>query len=157
MSIFASRLPYLLVVIALLITGCASTPPSPPQPAVKQINGIVRYALSLQGAPYRYGKSSPAEGFDCSGFVKHVYERHGIFLPRSANEMANALNPVAADKIRPGDLLFFNTSGRPFSHVGIYVQGDDFIHAPSQRTGKVLISSMHNQYWQKRFTGARRP
>ncbi len=117
----------------------------------------VSYALSLQGRPYRYGKSSPEEGFDCSGFVKHVYERQGILLPRSAQEMAQSLTQVSKDDLHSGDLVFFNTNGKPFSHVGIYVDNDNFIHAPSRRSGKVLVSSLKNRYWSDRFSCARRP
>ena len=150
------KLLLIFMVIAWLV-GCTSTPPLKPIIPTQQHSALVNYALSLQGIPYRYGKSSPEEGFDCSGFVKHVYEHHGISLPRTAKEMANSLNPIPPAQIHPGDLLFFNTSGVPFSHVGIYVKDDSFIHAPSRRTGKVLVSSLKNKYWRKRFIAARRP
>ena len=122
-----------------------------------QLPPVVDYALSLQGAPYRYGKDSPQEGFDCSGFIKHVYERQGISLPRTTREMARSLPSISIHDLSSGDLVFFNTNGRPFSHVGLYISDNNFIHAPSQRTGRVLVSSLNNQYWRQHLIGARRP
>lgn len=147
----------IFIVLGQIIVGCSSVPPVQPSVQEQKHPAIVSYALSLQGVPYRYGKASPEEGFDCSGFVKHVYEHQGISLPRTAKAIASASNPVPSSQILPGDLLFFNTSGKPFSHVGIYVERDNFIHAPSKRTGRVLVSSLKNQYWRKHFIGARRP
>ncbi len=138
----------------VLFSGCASVPENKP---LADHSSTVDYALSLKGAPYRYGKSSPAEGFDCSGFVKHVYEHQGISLPRTSQGMAQSLTEVPKNELHSGDLVFFNTNGKPFSHVGIYVDNDDFIHAPSQRTGKVLVSSLKNKYWENHFSCARRP
>lgn len=147
----------LLSLAIALLSGCASTPETPPVAVARPRLPLVNYALSLQGAPYRYGKETPKEGFDCSGFVRHVYRRQGITLPRKAKDMALALPPVPKQAMVSGDLVFFNTTGKPFSHVGIYVNNGKFIHAPSQRTGHVLVSSLKNQYWQKRFMGVRRP
>lgn len=149
-------LRHALLVVALLISGCASTP----EKSFTSDTGntkLVNYALSLQGAPYRYGKESPREGFDCSGFVKHVYEQHGVTLPRTTREMARSLPAVGKNERRPGDLVFFNTSGKPFSHVGIYVGNDSFVHAPSSHTGRVIVSSLGRPYWWQRFIGVRRP
>ncbi len=147
-------------IISLLFSGCASVSETP-RATVTQPTGYypasVNYALSLQGVPYRYGKASPEEGFDCSGFVKHVYEHEGIKLPRTVQDMARALPVVPREERQSGDLLFFNTDGHSLSHVGIYVSGDEFIHAPSQHTGRVLISSLRNHYWEQRFMGVRRP
>jgi len=146
-----------LALAVIMIHGCASTP------EIKQVAQpvaqprLVSYALSLQGAPYRYGKDTPEEGFDCSGFVRHVYQKQGIALPRTAKDMALTLPPIPKDAVHSGDLVFFNTNGQPFSHVGIYVNNDNFIHAPSRRTGRVLVSSLKNDYWHKRFIGVRRP
>ncbi len=150
-----------LVIIALVhLAGCASTPEHSalevPQPNAT-LTKLVSYALSLQGAPYRYGKASPTEGFDCSGFVWHVYQQQGIVLPRTAQAMAMQLPAVSKYAMHSGDLVFFNTTGRPFSHVGIYVEDNHFIHAPSQRTGEVIISTLKNTYWHQRFMGVRRP
>jgi NlpC/P60 family. len=136
------------------VSGCASVPETRP---TANYSPMVSYALSLQGVPYHYGKSSPEEGFDCSGFVKHVYERQGISLPRTVQGMAQSLTQVPKNDLHSGDLVFFNTNGKPFSHVGIYVSNDEFVHAPSQRTGKVLVSSLKNRYWGERFSCARRP
>jgi cell wall-associated NlpC family hydrolase len=147
-----------LACAVLLLSGCASAPETK-LPAANNNGPVVDYALSLQGAPYRYGKSSPEEGFDCSGFVRHVYGRQGIALPRTVQQMAQspALAQVPKDELHSGDLVFFNINGKPFSHVGIYVSGDNFIHAPSQSTGRVLVSSLKNRYWSNRFICARRP
>ena len=143
-----------LLASIVLFAGCASIPETKP---VADYSPMVSYALSLQGTPYHYGKSSPEEGFDCSGFVQHVYGRQGISLPRTVQGMAQSLMAVPKNDLHSGDLVFFNTSGKPFSHVGIYVSNDNFIHAPSQNTGKVLVSSLKNRYWGQRFMCARRP
>ncbi len=142
--------------LAALLGGCASSPEKPTFRATSK-PPVVSYALSLQGTPYRYGKESPSEGFDCSGFVKHVYQRHGLLLPRTVRELALTLPPVSRSERRPGDLLFFNTSGKSFSHVGIYVGEDRFVHAPSNHTGRVIVSSLNRPYWWQRFIGVRRP
>lgn len=142
--------------IILILSGCASTPEIKPQVAQSR-GSLIDYALSLQGAPYRYGKESPEEGFDCSGFVRHVYGRHGVWLPRTVREMASFLPPVDKEALRPGDLVLFNTGGHFFSHIGIFIRDDRFIHASSSRTGKVLVSSLNNVYWRKHYVGARRP
>jgi cell wall-associated NlpC family hydrolase len=150
-------MPVLAVVFALL-AACSSAPKTVPAPAPAvqmPLPPVTRYALSLVGVPYRYGAASRDEGFDCSGFVRHVYQQHGILLPRTAREMAGAL--PRADDLRSGDLVFFNTDGGAFSHVGLFVSGDRFVHAASRRTGKVLVSSLNNPYWRKHFTGIRRP
>ncbi len=144
-----------LLVGIVLFAGCASVPET--KPTTKVYSPIVGYALSLQGTPYRYGKSSPEDGFDCSGFVQHVYGHQGISLPRTVKGMAESLPQIPKGDLHSGDLVFFNTNGKPFSHVGIYLDNDNFIHAPSQRTGKVLVSSLKNKYWGRRFSCARRP
>jgi cell wall-associated NlpC family hydrolase len=147
-----------LVLVAVLFAGCAHEPKvAPARPMQSQLPPVVDYALSLQGVPYRYGKDSPQEGFDCSGFIKHVYERQGLSLPRTTREMARSLPSISIHDLSSGDLVFFNTNGRPFSHVGLYISDNNFIHAPSQRTGRVLVSSLNNQYWRQHLIGARRP
>lgn len=145
---------FLLLAILSLLSGCATSPDIKPS---TQISPATHLALSLQGTPYRYGKASPEEGFDCSGFVKYVYKKQGINLPRTVKDMAMYLPQIPKDDIISGDLVFFNTDEQSFSHVGIYINNDKFIHAPSQKTGKVLVSSLNNQYWQKHYIGARRP
>ena len=107
--------------------------------------------------PYHYGKDSPEEGFDCSGFVKHVYEKQGITLPRTVKDVALSLPQIPKNAVHSGDLVFLNTNGNSFSHVGIYVNNDQFVHAPSQHTGRVLVSSLKNRYWQQHYSGVRRP
>ncbi len=150
----------LLLSIISLLSGCATTPEITPEikpSSSSQISPETHFALSLQGTPYRYGKATPEEGFDCSGFVQYVYKKHGINLPRTVKEMASYLPQIPKDDIISGDLVFFNTDEQSFSHVGIYINNDKFIHAPSDKTGKVLVSSLNNQYWQKHYIGARRP
>ena len=119
---------------------------------------MVMAAMNFLGVPYRRGGSSADEGFDCSGFTRHVFEMSiGLVLPRRVDEQASArgLLKVAREELRPGDLVFFNTLRRTFSHVGIYVGDGKFIHAP--RAGsQVRIEDMRQAYWARRFTGARR-
>lgn len=142
----------IVLTIIFLMAGCASVPEQ-----ATNYPPVVNYALSLEGAPYRYGKASPEEGFDCSGFVQHVYAKQGVMLPRTVREMAVALPPVAKNDLHAGDLVFFDTIRNKASHVGLYMQNDQFIHAPSSRAGSVQISSLNNVYWRKHFIGVRRP
>ena len=117
---------------------------------------MLTQAMGLLGVPYRRGGSSEETGFDCSGFVRHMYEKSfGRLLPRRANEQAKATETIDREELKPGDLVFFNTMKRAFSHVGIYVGDGKFIHAP--RAGKsIRVDDMRSAYWQKRFNGARR-
>ncbi len=152
------NLHILLWLTLITLAGCSTVQEKAPQPLViKPPTPAVKYALSLQGTPYNYGSDTPAQGFDCSGFVKHVYEQQGIILPRSAYDMALSLPTVEKQKIQAGDLVFFDVNGKPYSHVGIYIKDDQFIHAPSDKTGKVLVSTLKNSYWQRHYHGARRP
>jgi cell wall-associated NlpC family hydrolase len=115
-------------------------------------------ALDFVGVRYRRGGTSAETGFDCSGFTRHVFEMSlGMVLPRRVDEQASAPGLVAVKRedLQPGDLVFFNTLKRTFSHVGIYLGAGRFIHAP--RTGaNVRTDDMSFAYWSKRFTGARR-
>lgn len=147
-------LPLMLILLALV--GCSELPEVKPENSVNR-QPLVDYALSLEGTPYRYGKASPQEGFDCSGFVQHVYKRYGVELPRTVKQMAATLPEVSKNELLSGDLLLFNTQGHKASHVGLYICDDKFVHAPSQRSGKVQVASLQNSYWRKRFIGARRP
>lgn len=117
---------------------------------------MLTQAMGLLGVPYRRGGSSEETGFDCSGFVRHMYEKSfGRLLPRRANEQAKATESIDREDLKPGDLVFFNTMKKAFSHVGIYMGDGKFIHAP--RTGKsIRVDDMRSAYWQKRFNGARR-
>ena len=114
------------------------------------------YALGLIGVDYRYGGNSPEYGLDCSGLVRYVFQEVvGVTLPRTAREMARLGGRVAPGDLKAGDLVFFNTRSSPFSHVGIYLGDDRFIHAP-HRGGEVEIVTMSQRYWQQRYDGARR-
>jgi cell wall-associated NlpC family hydrolase len=113
---------------------------------------IVRTAKRYLGTRYRKGGSSPA-GFDCSGYVMYVYKRNGILLPRTAKSQFFAGRKIARGRVRPGDLLFFKTTRKRYSHVGIYVGEHRFIHSP--RTGKrVSYADMDKPYWKRRYIGA---
>ena len=112
--------------------------------------------MDLIGIRYRRGGSSPESGFDCSGFVNHVFrEGIGLVLPRSSKEMSKSGEAISRDELRPGDLVFFNTMRNAFSHVGIYLGDNQFVHAP-RSGGRVRIEDIRDGYWTKRFNGARR-
>ena len=117
---------------------------------------LVIQAMGLLGVPYKLGGTSEEKGFDCSGFVRYMYEKSvGLVLPRRAEEQAKVTEEISRSELKPGDLVFFNTLKRTFSHVGIYVGDGKFIHAP--RPGKaVRVDDMREAYWQQRFNGARR-
>ena len=124
----------------------------------ERASGLTSAAMDLIGVRYRRGGTSTETGFDCSGFTRHVFETSlGLVLPRRADEQATATGLVAVKRedLRPGDLVFFNTLKRTFSHVGIYIGDNRFVHSP--RPGKgVRTEDMSFAYWAKRFTGARR-
>jgi cell wall-associated NlpC family hydrolase len=117
---------------------------------------LVSSAMGLLGVPYSYGGNDVDSGLDCSGLVRLVYEQSlGKILPRRAAEQAAATEAIDSSELKPGDLVFFNTMKRAFSHVGIYVGEGKFIHAP--RSGaQVRIEDMRLGYWTTRFNGARR-
>ena len=117
---------------------------------------IVMQALANVGKPYRWGGSSPEDGFDCSGLVAHVVEDAlGMKLPRTSRQMSQRGTRVSRRQLAAGDLVFFNTSRRSYSHVGIYIGRGRFVHAPS--TGSLVrVERMGNRYWASRFDGARR-
>lgn len=117
---------------------------------------VVVFALAFTGVNYRYGGNSPESGMDCSGFVGYVFrEAFDVSLPRTSAELEQAGMPVDANELAPGDLVFFNTLGASYSHVGIYLGDDRFIHAP--RPGaQIRVENMQLPYWTRRFDGARR-
>ena len=117
---------------------------------------LVVNAMGFLGVPYKRGGNNFEQGFDCSGFVKAMYEQTiGLVLPRRAVEQAAATQPIDKSELQPGDLVFFNTLRSAFSHVGIYVGDNKFIHSP--RTGSVVrVEDMGLKYWSSRFDGARR-
>ena len=117
---------------------------------------LVMQALGYLGIRYKYGGSSPDTGFDCSGLVRYVVNQAvGVPLPRDARAIAQMGAQVNTDELQPGDLVFFNTMRRPFSHVGIYIGDRRFIHAPASG-GAVELVNMSEHYWASRFNGARR-
>ena len=117
---------------------------------------LVMHAMGFLGVPYRRGGSSVDTGFDCSGFVRAMYEQTvGLVLPRRANEQAAATQTIDRKDLQPGDLVFFNTMRRAFSHVGIYVGEGKFIHSPKPGA-QVRVEDMGIAYWAHRFDGARR-
>jgi cell wall-associated NlpC family hydrolase len=117
---------------------------------------VVVGALNMIGVRYRWGGNSPDSGLDCSGFVRYVFQDTlGMSLPRRAEEMSRVGEKVQMSELKPGDLVFFNTMRRTFSHVGIYIGDNKFVHSPS--TGStVRVDDLDSSYWEKRFTGARR-
>ncbi|WP_439440248.1 C40 family peptidase [Roseateles sp. DB2] len=119
---------------------------------------LVMSAMNFLGVPYKRGGKSLESGFDCSGFTRHIFEMSvGLVLPHRADEQArlSSLIPIKQEELKPGDLVFFNTMKRTFSHVGIYVGDGKFIHSP--RVGSaVRVEDLREAYWAKRFTGARR-
>ena len=116
---------------------------------------LVVNAMGFLGVPYRRGGNSAETGFDCSGFVRAIYEQTiGLVLPRRADQQAAATESIDKKDLQPGDLVFFNTMKRTFSHVGIYVGEGKFIHAPKPGA-EVRVESMGVAYWARRFDGAR--
>jgi murein DD-endopeptidase len=143
--------------VAALASACAGQQPRPRVlPPVPEVTGtaIVRTAESLLGAPYREGGALP-DGFDCSGLVNYVFARQGIAVPRDVRRQAAAGVPVARADIRPGDLLFFSTTGSGPTHVAIAIDGRRFIHAPKSGAA-VRVESLTLSYWAKRLLEARR-
>jgi cell wall-associated NlpC family hydrolase len=165
--------------LLLPLTGCASAPQkNPTNPPVvakslepkanavaKQSNvgadldwrsDVVMRAITLLGVNYKFGGNSPETGLDCSGFVRLVMKDVlGYLLPRRSEEIGFASQEIQTQDLKPGDLVFFNTLKKTFSHVGIYIGNNQFIHAPSSGSS-VKIDTMDKAYWTARFNGARR-
>ena len=136
----------------------STTTPSVAETVRDRAADLVIAAMNFIGQPYRLGGSDVANGFDCSGFTRHIFALSlGLMLPRRADEQASTNSLVRVDKadLRPGDLVFFNTLRRTFSHVGIYVGEGRFIHSPKSGS-EVRIEDMRQAYWAQRYTGARR-
>lgn len=152
------------------LCGCATTDkPATPRTAFDrrttaevaphpQVAELLVSAIGLVGVPYRLGGNDIDNGFDCSGFTRHLFQTHlGVTLPRRSQEQASAASfvDVPGFELQPGDLVFFNTLQRANSHVGIYIGDGRFIHAP--RTGAVVrLEPLRSSYWLQRFDGARR-
>jgi len=117
---------------------------------------VVMNALGMIGLRYRFGGNTPESGLDCSGFVRYVFnDTFGFLLPRRAVEMSRVGTSVDTAELRPGDLVFFNTMRHTFSHVGIYIGDNKFVHAPSTGS-KIRVDDMTASYWVTRYNGARR-
>ena len=117
---------------------------------------LINNAMQLIGVRYRWGGNTPQSGLDCSGFVRYVFnDTFGFLLPRKSAQMSKVGLEIAKEELRPGDLVFFNTMRHAFSHVGIYVGDNKFIHAPS-RGKSIRVDDMTKTYWDKRYNGARR-
>ena len=134
----------------------AEAPPSLMTRAVDGVQATLDEALELLGIRYKRGGTSPVTGFDCSGFVRHVFnESVGLLLPHNAKAISQQGEKVEKTELQPGDLVFFNTMRRAFSHVGIYLGDNRFVHAPKPGA-KVRIENMGDSYWTRRYNGARR-
>lgn len=156
----------LLLAGMLVLAGCSSTPEKPADVTGKapvfsspeqqaRANEIVMQAMSLLDTGYRFGGRNPEAGLDCSGMVSLIVERvTGRRLPHNAAQIAAQTREISIGALRPGDFVFFNTSGKPFSHMGIYLGGGRFIHAPSTR-GKVRLDTLLQGYFAQRLTAAR--
>jgi cell wall-associated NlpC family hydrolase len=171
------RVRTLLVSLSILLTGMAQATPSESaedlsqmlanNPLVNQIgqvgqavthtaSDLVSNALGFLGVRYKRGGNSADTGFDCSGFVKATYEKTvGLILPRKASQQAAATEQIDKSELQPGDLVFFNTMRRAFSHVGIYIGEGKFIHAPKPGA-EVRVDDLGKSYWSRHFDGARR-
>lgn len=124
--------------------------------ALRGAETVATFALSLVGIDYRWGGTTPAQGFDCSGLIRYVFQQTtGVALPRTARGLASLGERVTRSELVPGDLVFFNTRHAAFSHVGIYLGNDRFIHAP-RRGGEVGVAVLSSAYWKNRYDGARR-
>lgn len=149
--------------LALLLAACGSPAPRPPAapetiahaPVGRQAGDVVLYALGLVDTGYRFGGKNPEAGLDCSGMVSHIFERAaGLRVSGSAADIARQGRPVARDELRPGDLVFFNTLGHAYSHVGIYIGDERFVHAPKSNA-RVRIDRLSDRYFAARFAAAR--
>jgi len=160
-----------LLALACLLSACSSAPTrstasrdttglrtrgAPINDPSAGLEEVSIEAMALVGTPYRYGGNTPDSGFDCSGLVRYVVQRAAsVNLPRTAAEMGRRGTPLERRDVASGDLVFFNTTGQPNSHVGIYVGQNRFVHAPATG-GTVRLEDMTKSYWASRYMGARR-
>ena len=149
------------LVSAMVLSSCGSlgptSPPSPQLPSAAEARGydVVLFAIGLVETGYRFGGKNPDAGMDCSGMVSYVFDRAaGLKLAGSAADIARKGRSVEPAKLRPGDLVFFNTTNRPHSHVGIYIGDQRFVHAPSSN-GRVRTDSLKTGWFAARFEEAR--
>lgn len=167
-----------LGLIALLLHGCGSSSVKPsnntsnhivrqPPPATapskaqvglkdrKKATDVIMTAFGLIDIGYRFGGANPDAGLDCSGLVIYVYERAtGLKLPHNAAQIADVTRPIERHALQPADLVFFNTQNRSFSHVGLYIGDNRFVHAPNSRA-KVKVSSLDDRYYAAHYEAAR--
>lgn len=149
--------------LTALLAACGSAPPKP-EPVVEsagtaafseQRHEVMLFALGLIDTGYRFGGKNPEAGLDCSGMVSYIYDKAAnIKVSGSAADIARKGRPINRVDLRPGDLVFFNTRNAPFSHVGVYIGDERFIHAPSGN-GRVRIDQMGATYYAQRFEAAR--
>ena len=151
----------LVLLLLLSVSACSSTHreaslPVAPVHDEAQMNNLAIYAMSLYDTPYQSGGASRLSGFDCSGFVQYVFKNTlGLQLPRTSLEMSRMGMPLNTAQLQPGDLVFFNTARSPYSHVGIFIGKNRFIHAPS--SGKAItLANLNSSYWHTHYEGARR-
>ena len=143
----------LLLIVLGLASGCASVGGSAyrsPDPAIAA--AAAQVAASLQGQPYLWGGEDPG-GFDCSGLVYYAYQQAGARVPRTSREQYEAVRPLYVHQLAPGDLVFFTMPGKFLSHVGIYLGDQRFVHALNPQN-PVMISSLDDDYWQRRLVRA---
>jgi cell wall-associated NlpC family hydrolase len=127
-----------------------------PSTYMERARELTIHALALIGVHYKWGSDSPENGLDCSGLVSHVFQQvAGVMLPHNSQGMSKVGRKIDKSELQPGDLVFFNTRRRPYSHVGIYIGEDRFVHAP-RRGREVEVSDLQGRYWKKRYNGARR-
>lgn len=146
-------------ILLWLLAGCGllgTTPPtSPPPQATSRAHDVTMFALSLIDTGYRFGGKNPEAGLDCSGMVSYVFAKAAdLNLAGSAADIARHGRPVSREALRPGDLVFFNTRNQPYSHVGIYIGDNRFVHAPSSN-GKVRTDTLTHSWYATRFEEAR--
>lgn len=151
--------------VALLLAACGGVAPrvdsssgtiaQVPRTVSSQGSEVVFYAMGLIDTGYRFGGKNPEAGLDCSGMVSYVFDQAlGLKVSGSAADIARHGRPIERSDLRPGDLVFFNTQNRPFSHVGIYIGSNRFVHAPSSN-GRVRIEQLNSRYFAQRFDAAR--
>ncbi|HEX7663335.1 MAG TPA: C40 family peptidase [Polyangiaceae bacterium] len=156
------RIPRLLALAALLISGCGSAPHRSQPPLLpgstraNAANAVLFRAMGLVGTPYVYGGNTPQGGFDCSGLVGYVFhDAAGVALPRTSSEMGDLrARKLDRSELQEGDLVFF-ADGRRVSHVGIYVGGSRFVHAPN-KGGTVRLDRLDASWWNEHFVYGKR-
>lgn len=143
-------------ILALLLAACGGVPPRAERmPDGPHGHDVAIFALGLVDTGYRFGGKNPEAGLDCSGMVSYIYaQAAGLSLRGSAADLARAGRSVDRGRLRPGDLVFFNTRNAPFSHVGIYIGDQRFVHAPSTG-GQVRVDRLDSRHFAQRFDAAR--